>query len=454
MGITVAIILLIAVIFILLVATVAIRSGDSGTSGGKRAARKRNKDAATLMKEAKKKLSSNPKDADALLTIADINFDEGAWEKAFRTYEILIDLSPSHPQVPEFHVTLRHGLCAMKLKRMDEAYKSMVVARTLRSDEFDINYNLGYLEYLRKNYEKSIQLLRAAETQEPEHLDTRRYLGQAFAKAKKYKDAISRLKSVVDAQPDDKTSLFVMAQCYYDSGQNDKALRIFSHLRPDPKWGPQASLYAGSINVKLRKYEQAQLDFEIGLRHQNIQPDIMLELKYRLAAAYTRNQELDRALPLLQEIKNVNPNYKDVQAQIASASELHQNQNLQTYLIAPPSEFVTLCRKLTSTYFPQSQTKITDISVQKSEYTDILAEIETSKWMDVILFRFIRSTGQVGEFMLRDFHGRIKELKAGRGLCFTAGQFTEGAEAFVEARLIDLISKDELLKRLRALSRR
>ncbi|MFW5801824.1 MAG: restriction endonuclease, partial [Spirochaeta sp.] len=118
------------------------------------------------------------------------------------------------------------------------------------------------------------------------------------------------------------------------------------------------------------------------------------------------------------------------------------------------SEFVTLCRKLTSTYFPQSQTKITDISVQKSEYTDILAEIETSKWMDVILFRFIRSTGQVGEFMLRDFHGRIKELKAGRGLCFTAGQFTEGAEAFVEARLIDLISKDELLKRLRALSRR
>ncbi|AFG38760.1 tetratricopeptide repeat protein [Spirochaeta africana] len=452
MGITVAIIILAVVIFLLLAVTLAVRNSDPG--GGKRASRKRNKDAATLMKEAKKKLASNPKDADALLTMADIHFEEGAWEKCFRTYEILIDLSPSHPQIPEFHVTLRHALAAMKLKRYEDAYKSMVVARTLQADQFDVNYNLGFLEYQRKNYEKAIQLLRAAETQEPEHIDTRRYLGQAYAKAKKYKDAINRLKSVVDAQPDDKASLFIMAQCFYDSGQNEKALRIFSHLRPDPKWGPQASLYAGTINVKLRRYEQAQLDFEIGLRHQQIPTDIMLELKYRLAAAYSRNQELDRALPLLHEIRNTNPNYKDVQAQIASASELHQNRNLQTYLIAPPSEFVTLCRKLTSSYFPQSQTKITDISVQKSEYTDILAEIETSKWMDVILFRFIRSTGQVGEFMLRDFHGRIKECKAGRGLCFTAGKFTEGAEAFVEARLIDLIPKDELLKRLRALSRR
>lgn len=441
-----------AIILILLLAALTMKRNDSQSKSAKK--HKRKKDTATLLKEASKRLASNPKDPDALLTVADISYAEGEWEKAFRTYELLIDLSPSYPQIPEFHVNLRHSLAGIRLNRYDDAYKSIVVARTLQPDEFKVNYNLGFLEFQRKNYEKAVHFLRAAETQEPDHIDTRRYLGQALAKTKKFKDAITRLSSVVNAQPEDKASLFAMAQCHYDSGQNDKALRIFSHLRPDPKWGPQASLYAGTINVKLRKYEQAQMDFEIGLRHDNIKSDIKLELKYRLAAAYTRDQELDRALPLLQEIRTVNPNYKDVQAQIASASELNQNKNLQTYLIAPPSEFVTLCRKLTSSYFPQSQTKITDISIQRSEYTDILAEIETSKWMDVILFRYIRSTGQVGEFMLRDFHGRIKDLKAGRGLCFSAGQYTEGAESFVEARLIDLIPKDELLKRLRAIGRR
>ncbi|WP_460051570.1 tetratricopeptide repeat protein [Spirochaeta dissipatitropha] len=451
MGITIAFFTLLAVILILLLAAVSLKRSENSQGGKKK--NKRSRDSASMLKEARKKLSSNPKDGDALLVVADAYFEEGSWEKAYRTFEVLMDLCPSYPHIDEFHVTLRHGLSALKLKRYEDAYKSMVVARTLNGDDFNVNYNLGFLEYQRKNYDKAMQFLRAAEITQPDHIDTRRYLGLSMAKAKKLKDAIGRLKSVIDAQPEDKASLFALAQCYFDSGQNDKALRIFSHLRPDPKWGPQASLYSGTINVKLRKYEQAQLDFEIGLRHPDIPTDVLLELKYRLASAYSRNQELDRALPLLREIYNMNPKYKDVQSQISSASELQQNKNLQTYLIAPPSEFVTLCRKLTSSYFPQSQTKITDISVQRSEYTDILAEIETSKWVDVILFRYIRSSGQVGELMLRDFHGRIKELKAGRGLCFAAGEFTEGAQAFVEARLIDLIAKKELLKRLRSLGR-
>ncbi len=447
--------LLAIIVFLLVVSSVVLKrmDGDKDKKKGNKK-KKRHKDTETLMREAKKKLTSNPKDPEALMTIAEIYFSEGSWETAFRTYNMLIELSPSYSEIPEFLVTLRSALAAIKLGKLEDAYKNLVVARTLQMDHFEVNFNLGFLEFKRKNYEKAIILLKAAESQDPEHLDTKRYLGQAFAKAKKYKDAISRLNKVVDAQPEDKPSLFVIAQCYYEAGQNDRALRIFSHLRPDPSWGPQASLYAGTINTKLRKYDQAQLDFEIGLRHENIPTDILLELKYRLASAYTRNQELDRALPLLHEIRAINPNYKDVSSQISSGSELQQNQNLQTYLMAPPSEFVTLCRKLSSSFFPQSQTKITDISVQRSEYTDILAEVETSKWVDVILFRYIRSTGQVGEFMLRDFHSRIKELKAGRGLCFSAGKFTEGAHAFVEARLIDLISKEELLKRLRALSRR
>ena len=54
--------------------------------------------------------------------------------------------------------------------------------------------------------------------------------------------------------------------------------------------------------------------------------------------------------------------------------------------------------------------------------------------------------------MLRDMHSRIKDLHAGRGYCLSAGSFTEGASAFVEARLIDLLDKDELNKVLKRTS--
>ena len=87
-----------------------------------------------------------------------------------------------------------------------------------------------------------------------------------------------------------------------------------------------------------------------------------------------------------------------------------------------------------------------DVNVQKNDYADILCEVSTSKWEDIILFRFLRTNAQVGELFLREMHQRIKEVRAGRGFCITAGTYTQTAKQFVEARLIDLVEKDGLLK--------
>ena len=62
------------------------------------------------------------------------------------------------------------------------------------------------------------------------------------------------------------------------------------------------------------------------------------------------------------------------------------------------------------------------------------------------MFRFYRTTGATGEFFLRDFHSKIKDEKAGRGICFTAGTYTDEARTFVEGRPIDLVEKSQLSK--------
>jgi tetratricopeptide (TPR) repeat protein len=261
------------------------------------------------------------------------------------------------------------------------------------------------------------------------------------------------LRKTIDLEPDDKDSLFALAQCYYEIGQNDQALKIFSHLRTDPTLGPIASLFAGTIHLNNKQYQAAILDFEIGLRHENIKKETHLEIKYRLAAAYIKQQEIGKAVNLLQEIQEIQSGYKDVQALLGKYQELNKNKNLQVFLISPPSEFANLCRKITENYFSRAKVKITDIAVQKSEYADILAEVNTVKWEDLILFRFIRTTGQVGELILRDMYSRIRDVKAGKGFCITAGEFTDSAKQFVEARLIDLVEKKELLKLLNNIER-
>ena len=435
--------LLTLVIFVLAGISLILYRGKPADGGKKR---KHKRDRESLVREANRSLSQNPKDPEALQTLADLYYDEQAWDKAFKTYAALLEISATSPDLDGYYINLRHGLSALQLKQYDTAYKSLVFARSLTSGGFDLNYNLGYLEFLRRNYEKAVSMLRAAREEQPEHVGSNRYLAQALYKIKKYNDAIGLLRRVVELQPEDKESLFVLAQAYFELGQEDQAARIFSRLRTDPTYGPRAALFSGTIRLKQKQYENAQTDFELGLRHQNIQPEIAVELRYRLAGAYSRMQQIGKALALLEQVQQARPDYKDVPAQLGRMRELHSNRNLQVFLVANSSEFLALCRKVTDNFFPQARIKITDISVTRNEYADILAEVETSKWVDLILFRFNRTTGQIGELMLRDFHARLKDLKAGRGFCLTAGQFSDGAKQFVEARLIDLIEKEQLVK--------
>jgi tetratricopeptide (TPR) repeat protein len=416
------------------------RKGEGGPGGKGRRARGRD----AIIRNAAKRLSQNPRDPQALQEMGDLYFQEESWSDAMKTYETLIEAAGGNSGIDEFEANLRYGLSAMKLNMTNEAYRGLANARNLRQDNFEVNYNLGYLEFQRKNYERAIQLLDQARKQDPDSAAVLRYLGHALFRIKRAKDAMNYIRKAIDLAPEDKESLFTLAECYYEANQADQALRLFNHMRADPGMGPNACLLAGTINLEQHQEDAAIQDFEIGLKHQNIKSDILAELRYKLAQVYLTKNDIGKALPLLRLIQSENPQYKDVGMLIGKYQELNANRNLQIYLMAPSADFVALCRKIVMTYFPKAKTKITNISVNKSEWADIQAEVDTPKWSDTIMFRFIRTQGAIGELIVRDFHSHLKEVKAGKGICITVGSFTDEAKRYTEARLIDLIEKDRL----------
>jgi len=402
------------------------------------------KDHNTILKEANRRLAVNPKDPEALLALADLYYRDQTWDRALKTYELLAEICGGNPEIDEFLVNLRVGICALKLNKLELAYKGFLIARTVKQDNFDVNYNLGVIEYNKKNYEKAVPLLKQAAQANTDHAQALRFYGLSLFRTKAFREALGMLRKAVDLEPEDKESLFAMGECYFELGQQEQALKIFSHLRTDPKIGPNAALFSGTIHLNQRQFPKAIMDFEIGLKHQNVKIETIVELKYRLAMAYLKQQEISKAVVIFNEIQDIFPNYKDVPAQVGKYKELNASRNLQVFLLAPTSDFVTLCRKISVGFFPRAKIKITDISVTKNDWADILAEVETSKWQDLVLFRYIRSTGQVGELIVRDLYAKIKDVKAGKGYCMTAGSFTDEAKRFVEARLIDLMEKDQL----------
>jgi tetratricopeptide (TPR) repeat protein len=431
-----------AVIGILLVASVAIiiMNHAKGISfGGK-------KGSEAVIREANKKLAANPNDPEALYDLGNVYFDEENWDKAMKTFEQLIEhlTSVDQNKINAFQAHLRYGLAAKKLNMLEQAYKGFSMARTFRQDNFEVNYELGSLEFERKNYEKAIQLLQHARTQDPDNPAVLRQLGHSLFRLKKPKEAMTFIRKAIDIAPDDKESLYTLAECYHEANQTEQAIRIFNHLRADPVMGPNSCLIAGTIHLDTRQYETAVQDFEIGLKHQNIKPDILMDLRYKLATTYIKLNDINKAIPYLKQIQAENSNYKDVAVLLKKYLELNANRNLQTFLIGSSADFVALCRKIVTTYFPKAKVKISNINVHKNEWADILAEIDTVKWSDVIMFRFIRTQGSIGELIVRDFHSHLKEVKAGKGICISVGNFTDEARRYTEARLIDLIEKDRL----------
>ncbi|MCL1836219.1 MAG: tetratricopeptide repeat protein [Treponema sp.] len=407
---------------------------------------KRSKNREAKLQDANKRLAHNPLDPHALFDLGEVYFEEEAWDKAMRAYETLDDIVArgAAQGVDAFEVHFRYGFSALKLAMTEQAHKGFSMARALRQDHFETNFNLGALEFEHKNYEKAIQLLQQARQQNPENPAVLRYMGHALFRLKKPKEAMSFIRKAIDLAPDDKESLYTLAECYYEAKQTEQALRIFSHLRADPVMGPSACLISGTINTEIRKNDLAIQDFEMGLRHENIKPDILAELRYYLGTTLIKQNEINKALTQLKLLQMDNPSYKDVSVLIGKYQELNANKNLQIFLMSSSADFVALCRKIVMTYFPRAKVKISNISVNKNEWADILAEISTPKWSDLIMFRFIRTQGSIGEMIVREFHAHLKDVKAGKGVCMTVGSFSDEAKRYTEARLIDLIEKERL----------
>ncbi|MDC7228376.1 MAG: tetratricopeptide repeat protein [Spirochaetales bacterium] len=434
----------IAIIIVLLVI-----KGRKNSKSNSKLEKARATDRNAVIKEANRRLAQNPKDPAALLYLAELHFQEKDYEKAFKLFDILLELCATDSSLDEFDITLKHATCAINSKQYKAAYKSFMLARATNPDLFTINYNLGYLEYLRKNYEKSAGFLNQAKNQKSEDASTYKYLGLSLYKMNRYSDAHEALKKALELDPDNKELIFAEGECLYNLGQSDAALKMFASLRNDARYGAHACIYSGTISMKFRNYDQAAMYFELGLKNPNNRLEMKLELQYRLATCYIKAEKISNAIGPLEYIVAKNQNYKDAAILLRRYGELDTNLNLKIFLMGDKSRFINMCRKLISLQFPGTRIKVLEVASQQSDYIDMTVDISSSKWEDVIIFRFIRSTGQVGELIVRDLYGKIKEVKAGRGICISAGAFSSGAKNFVEARLIDLIEKEDLVKLLK-----
>lgn len=442
--------LIAGVIMIALVAVLTLFMGKNG-GGSTKDKKTSNRNKAQIIKEANKKLAKNPHDLAGLIPLGDVYFSSQIWDKAYLIYNDLSKLDSKSGFVNLDECFLRLGISALQLGKNPEAVQALVSAYKINSVSFENNFYLGKAMFNQKLYEKSVPLFKKAILAKPESTGVYFLLAQSLYFAKKYRECLSFFKKALDEDPSNKEALFNMSDAMFQEGRGDRAIKIFMHLRADPVYGARSCLRAGIFHTKINDLNSAIQDYEIGLKHENEPSDIRVEIEYNLARCYFEKNQIAKGLALLKAIRNSVQNYKDVNSLINRYQELSQNNNLQIYISANSNDFVTLCRKFILTKYKNSNVKIQNIE-KDSLYTDILTEIFAATWQDVVLFRFFRTTGSVGEIYIREFHEHMNDVNAERGFCVSAGIFSEESKKYIEGRPIDLIEKTELTKILKQIS--
>jgi tetratricopeptide (TPR) repeat protein len=410
------------------------------------------KSRSTIIRNAQRKLSLNPRNPQALKELSDLYYKEHLWEKAIPLFSMMLEIAPAHPaEINCSEAGLRQGVCALKLGRTEEALRGLVAAYKENPGSFEVNYYLGQACFEIKDFAKAVPLLKKALSLNRDAPNAVKWIGIALNKTSHYRDSLQYCKRALESEPGNKDLLFAMAEGLENVGNTSKAVQVYRHLRNDPIYGAQACLASGSILQAGGELEKAILEFETGLQLGNVPPEAFADLHYRLGECYIKNSQIGKGLQHLEILAINKPGYQDTEELISRYQELNKNSNLQVYLIGNSTDFSVLCRKIAVVFFPKARIRINELA-EHGELIDMVAEIETIKWEDTVVFRFIRSTGVVSELYIRELHAKLKDTKAGRGIYISAGTFQDSARKFVEGRPIDLIDKNQLVKILQKIN--
>lgn len=442
------IIISLLIVFIMLLLSLKAKHSKNPRDGGKPSYRKGKN---VAIKDFEKKLAHDPHNVAALEGLSEIYFEDKDWEKVYTTNKNLYDLSSAHVEINIAKVTRKMGVAAFNLGKYNEAINALMLSAKKETDVYETSFFLGRAFFEAGVYDKAVICFKKCRLISPDNSETVKYLGKSLFKMQKFKESLPFLKKALDEYPDDKEMLFNMAVAMAESNVNDKALKIFIHLRPDPVFGAQSCLEAGKMHEKSKNYTSAIQDYEIGMKLPNVSPQLILQIKYRCANAYINTNNISKGLVLLKQIQGMHAGYKDVESLIVRYQELNQNKNLQTYLLSGTSDFVALCRKFISAFFKDSFVKVEDVTVA-SESVEVICSLESNKWESRALFRFYRSQTVIGDIYVREFHSKMRDSKCDNGYCVSMGDFSDSAHKFTEGRPIDLIEKDELCKILKTIN--
>ncbi len=409
--------------------------------------------------DLRKIVKKDPDNFEVRDKLAELLVNNQSYLSAIKEYLTIIDHSQFNENIKEVIYLNKIGNVFMIMGNYEDAKKYYLITKSKEDLNVEANVKLGDIEMVKNNFDKASIYYDIAFKIEPENYDLIKSYAICNFKLNKFKEANDKLIKYFQKKPDDEDALYYLAHSYYFLNNFDEAVKNFMTLRLSEKYSAEAFYILGNIRFNQRRYVQAIEDFNNALLKGN-NKDLakIAEINYLLAECYLKNHELQKATEYWQKVYDYDPNYKDVKSKIENYSDVSSNFLLEMYLIGSVNQFIKICKMFIQYYIShfsmlKGNVKFLEINVNTEGSLEVLTEVTSGNFIEQNLFIFLRSSTTVGDITIREHYNNLKEKKVDKGICVTAGNFSDSVKDFVESRMIKLFEKDQLVEILNKLSK-
>lgn len=422
----------------------------------------RKENAFLAVDELRKILKLKPDDQVTRKKLVDVLFEIQMYLPAIRECMLLVDASASNKEVDELTYTRKIGEGYFLLKNYVEAKKYFLIAKKISNIDFLSNFYLGKIEYENENYEKALLYLNEAVKADPENLESLRLKGVAAFLHGSYRESILAMTKVAAANSSDQEVLYYLGMGLFRVNKFPDAVKVFNQIRTVPQYKIEVEYCLATIYKKSGEHGRAieilnELLKSVETDHAlKIPEKKLLDIYYLQGECFANLHDTSKALHSFQECAKIHSSYRDVQQRIELYSQLTTNVLLERFLVGSVNDYTSLCKMFVKYYIMKfshikGNIKFFSAEINLKGEMEIRAEVSSSKFVIVVYFIFFRSNSTIGDFTVRNIYNMLKDEKIDKGVCVTAGNFSETAMNYIESRMLETVDKNQLAEILKGM---
>ncbi|HPU87843.1 MAG TPA: tetratricopeptide repeat protein [Spirochaetota bacterium] len=330
-------------------------------------------------------------------------------------------------------------------KEIDE-YREIL---KFKPEDVKANHRLGHAQYKQKKYKEAKECLSRAITADPSLVDCVLPIGVASYYLSEYDDAEAFLLRAVEHPQSMFEANFYLGVIYKGKKDFDTAIRMFENSRKDRAFFVKSLYHLGEIYFENGLYDKAIEALEEGIGRIDKKDDEALAYRYLLAECFEIENKIKEAVHHWEQIARINSDFRSTRLKLEEYQNILNNPNLKSFFTSSITELQPLIQEVISRL---NYNIVSKKEVSHNEYVYKAFNIKRINEPPVLIV-FNRTTKEITEGQIINFHRTIGAEKCKSGMYITTSKFSIRARSSASSRMVELYDStflDKAVEKIKA----